>query len=113
MTYQLRRLRLHGRIQRLLNTLCYHVTETGFRAALFFTRAYNRLLRPGLAAAVPGHRATPTGLKLFTLRSPGAQTSLRQNRCPPHCNDQRTCIGRMKLGRFTVYVSTQAQLDSP
>jgi hypothetical protein len=51
------------RIQRLPNTHCYHVTETGLRAALFFTRAYNRLLRPGLAAALPGHRATPTGLK--------------------------------------------------
>ena len=63
MTYQLRRLRLHGVIQRLPNTQCYHVTETGFRAALFFTRAYNRLLRPGLAAALPDHRAAPTGLK--------------------------------------------------
>jgi hypothetical protein len=63
MTYQLRRLRLHGMIERLPNTQCYHVTETGFRAALFFTRAYNRLLRPGLAAALPGHRATPAGLQ--------------------------------------------------
>jgi len=63
MTYQLRRLRLHGMIERLPNTQCYHVTDAGFRAALFFTRAYNRLLRPGLAAALPGHRATPTGLK--------------------------------------------------
>jgi hypothetical protein len=25
--------------------------------------AYNRLLRPALAAALPGHRATPTRLK--------------------------------------------------
>jgi hypothetical protein len=63
MTYQLRRLRLHGMIERLPNTHCYHVTQTGFRAALFVTRAYNRLLRPGLAAALPGHRATPIGLK--------------------------------------------------
>jgi hypothetical protein len=63
MTYQLRRLRLHGMIQRLPHTQCYHVTHAGFRAALFFTRAYNRLLRPGLAAALPAHRATPTGLQ--------------------------------------------------
>ena len=63
MTYQLRRLRLHGMIERLPNTQCYHVTDAGFRTALFFTRAYNRLLRPGLAAALPGHRATPTSLK--------------------------------------------------
>jgi hypothetical protein len=62
-TYQLRRLRLHGMIERLPNTHCYHVTDAGFRAALFFTRAYNRLLRPGLAAALPGHRAAPTRLK--------------------------------------------------
>ena len=40
MTYQLRRLRLHGMIQRLPNTHCYSVTDTGFRGALFFTRAY-------------------------------------------------------------------------
>ncbi|MGC1888379.1 MAG: hypothetical protein WA709_20175 [Stellaceae bacterium] len=49
-------------IERLPKTQCYHVTDAGFRAALFFTRAYNRL-RPGLAAALPGHRATPTSLK--------------------------------------------------
>ena len=33
MTYQLRRLRLHGMIQRLPHTQCYHVTHAGFRAA--------------------------------------------------------------------------------
>jgi len=54
-TYQLRRLRLHGLIERLPKSFRYRVTEFGFRAALFFTRAYNRLLRPGLAAALPGH----------------------------------------------------------
>jgi hypothetical protein len=63
MTYQLRRLRLHGMIQRLPNTHYYHVTDSGFRAALFFTRAYNRLLRPGLAAALPSHRSIPTPLR--------------------------------------------------
>ena len=52
-TYQLRRLRLHGMIQRLPKSFRYHVTETGLRVALFFTRTYNRLLRPGLAAALP------------------------------------------------------------
>ena len=53
MTYRLRGLRLHGMIQGPPNTQYYHVTDSGFRAALFFTRAYNRLLRPGLGAAVP------------------------------------------------------------
>jgi hypothetical protein len=63
MTYQLRRLRLHGMIERLPNTQSYRVTQAGFRAALFFIRVYNRLLRRGLAAALPGHRAIPTPLK--------------------------------------------------
>ena len=63
MTYQLRRLRLHGLIERLPNSFRYRVTEFGFRAALFFTRLYNRLLRPGLAAALPGLRAVDAPLK--------------------------------------------------
>jgi hypothetical protein len=52
MSYQLRRLRLHGLIERLPKSLRYRVTDLGLRTALFFTRAYNRLLRPSLAAAL-------------------------------------------------------------
>ena len=62
-TYQLRRLRLHGLIERLPHSFRYRVTEFGFRTALFLTRAYNRLLRPGLAAAVPALHSTSTALK--------------------------------------------------
>jgi len=39
MTYQLRRLRLHGLIARLPGTQRYRVTEPGLRLALFFTRS--------------------------------------------------------------------------
>jgi hypothetical protein len=59
----LRRLRLHGFIERLPHSFRYRVSNFGFRAALFFTRIYNRLLRPGLAAALPGLRAIDTPLK--------------------------------------------------
>jgi hypothetical protein len=62
-TYQLRRLRLHRMIERIPKTFRYRVTQYGFRAALFFTRLYNRLLRPGLAAAIPGHAAIDTPLR--------------------------------------------------
>jgi hypothetical protein len=62
-TYQLRRLRLHGLIERLPKSFRYRVTEFGFRAALFFTRVYNRILRPGLAAALPNLRAVDAPLK--------------------------------------------------
>ncbi|HJY49529.1 MAG TPA: hypothetical protein VJ349_12980 [Stellaceae bacterium] len=62
-TYQLRRLRLHNLIERSPNSFRYRVTDFGLRLALFFTRAYNRLLRPGLAAALPALRAIATPLK--------------------------------------------------
>jgi hypothetical protein len=53
MTYHLRRLRLHGLIERLAGTHRYQVTDLGWRVALFFTRTYARVLRPGLAQIVP------------------------------------------------------------
>jgi hypothetical protein len=53
MTYQLRRLRLHGLIERLPRSHRYQVTPHGLRIALFFTRVHARLFRPGLAAVMP------------------------------------------------------------
>lgn len=53
MTYHLRRLRLHGLIERLPRQHRYQVTPTGWRLALFCTRAVNRLLQPGLAQVLP------------------------------------------------------------
>jgi hypothetical protein len=48
MTYDLRRLRLHGMIQRIPKTHRYRITPFGLRAALFFTRAHARLYRPSV-----------------------------------------------------------------
>ena len=53
MTYDLRRLRLHGFIQPIPRTHRYQVTEFGLRVALFFTRVHARILRPGLSQAMP------------------------------------------------------------
>lgn len=53
MTYDLRRLRIHGLIEKIPATHRYRVTETGIRTALFCTRSYARLLRPGFAALSP------------------------------------------------------------
>jgi hypothetical protein len=50
MTYDLRRLRLHGLIQRLPRTNTYVLTTEGTRVALFYTKVHARLLRPLLAA---------------------------------------------------------------
>jgi hypothetical protein len=49
MSYDLRRLRLHGLIQRITKTKRYQLTAQGLKVAMFFSRTYARLLRPGLA----------------------------------------------------------------
>jgi hypothetical protein len=62
MTYDLRRLRLHGLIERLPHTHRYRLTPVGLRTALFFTRTYSRLFRSGLAQVIPD--ASPANSKL-------------------------------------------------
>jgi predicted MarR family transcription regulator len=52
-TYDLRRLRLHGLIERMPKTHCYCITAKGLRTAVFYTRLYNRSLRIGLAIISP------------------------------------------------------------
>jgi hypothetical protein len=58
MSYHLRRLRLHGLIERVEGSHAYRVTQAGFRLAFFFTRTYVRILRPGLSLILP---ETPPG----------------------------------------------------
>ena len=50
MTYDLRRLRLHGLIERIPRSRRYRVTARGIRVALCYQRTYARMLRPTLAA---------------------------------------------------------------
>jgi len=63
MSYHLRRLRLHGLIERLPKTHRYRVTDQGWRTALFCTRIYNRVLRPGLAEIIPEEHIPDTTLR--------------------------------------------------
>ena len=53
MSYDLRRLRLHGLIQRLPRTNTYHLTSDGIQVAVFYTKLQNRLLRPLLDTDKP------------------------------------------------------------
>ena len=53
MTYDLRRLRLAGLIQRLPHSNRYHLTPDGIRIAVFYTKVHNRLLIPLTAADQP------------------------------------------------------------
>jgi predicted MarR family transcription regulator len=53
MTYDLRRLRSNGLIQRIEHTHTYVLTPDGQRLAIFYTKLHDRLLRPLLAADQP------------------------------------------------------------
>jgi hypothetical protein len=53
MSYDLRRLRLHGLIQRTPATNTYNLTPEGIRVAVFYTKLYSRLLRPLLESHQP------------------------------------------------------------
>ena len=70
MTYDLRRLRLHGLIERIPHTHGYRVTDLGIRVALFFTKVHSRILRPGLSQLFDGcpkasNRPIATAMRRF------------------------------------------------
>jgi hypothetical protein len=68
MTYDLRRLRLHGLVMCQPRSRRYRVTDFGFRAAVFLTRSYTRLLRPGLAVLDARDPPQPAALRDAVLR---------------------------------------------
>jgi hypothetical protein len=49
MSYDLRRLRLHGLLERIPKSHRYRLTTFGLKTALFYSRTYQRLLRRGLS----------------------------------------------------------------
>jgi hypothetical protein len=53
MSYDLRRLRLKGLIERIAGTNAYRITPAGQRFAVFYTKVHNRLLGPLMAADQP------------------------------------------------------------
>jgi hypothetical protein len=63
MTYDLRRLRLHGLVERIPKSHRYRVTDLGLRAALFFSRTYARIFRPGLAIVTPPEAQDDSALR--------------------------------------------------
>ena len=73
MSYELRRLRLHGLIERLPKTHRYRLTDEGLRTALFYTRVYARILRPGMAPVVP---APPAGSPRALRQSHAAEDAV-------------------------------------
>jgi hypothetical protein len=63
LSYDLRRLRMHGLIERLPGTFRYQVTPAGIRQAMFLTRLTQRLLITGLAELAPPGPPMPSPLR--------------------------------------------------
>ena len=68
MTYDLRRLRLKGLIHRIPGTTRYTVTTYGLHVALFYTKVYLRILRPGWDALAQTPAPIPAPLQRALLR---------------------------------------------
>lgn len=77
MSYDLRRLRLHGLIQRIPGSHRYQVTDHGLRIAIFLTRVHTRLIRPGLTTLLDP-AAIPTPLRHHLDRFDTALNHLTQ-----------------------------------
>jgi hypothetical protein len=84
MTYDLRRLRLHGIIERIPGSHRYQLTGQGLRVALFFSRTYTRLLRPRLAQLMT---ATPAASD-----SIGVAFNRLQSAIDAVCGDQKLAV---------------------
>ena len=63
MTYDLRRLRVHGLITRIPKSRRYQVTDVGLQNALLFTHAHDHLLRAGLAQLTDPSPPWPSQLR--------------------------------------------------
>ena len=57
MTYDLRRLRTHGLIEKIAHTHRYQVTDYGLHTAMFLTRVHDRLLPTGLPSSPNGRKS--------------------------------------------------------
>ena len=78
-TYDLRRLRLKGLIERVPGTHRYQITPHGQRIATFFTRLTTRVIAPVLTELDAASR--PTRAAPCPSRSPGATTTTNSASC--------------------------------
>ena len=86
MSYDLRRLRMHGLIQRISHTHRYQVTSIGLTQAMFLTRLHDRVLRTGLAS----HRSRPRTPRRAASRRPRLPHSHRR----PHPPSRDTSLNK-------------------
>ncbi len=79
MTYDLRRLRLHGLIERIPGSHRYHVTDFGFHAFVVLHRAHDRLLKTRTCRRGRAIPSTPLGAPSPTSTAPSPTCSTSQH----------------------------------
>jgi hypothetical protein len=88
-SYDLARLRLNGLIERRPGTNTYDLTPDGLRVAIFYTKVYDRLLRPLIAANAPP-APLPLRAALLTIdRHVRADINQARLVTPPETQDGR------------------------
>jgi hypothetical protein len=100
-TYDLRRLRLHGLIERIPHTFRYQVTDAGMRSAQFLTRVHDRLLRTGLPRSPTPARPHPRRCAPPTAPTrPPSTTSPARPASPPDQPESRDDSRRPETTRL-------------
>ena len=80
MTYDLRRLRLHGLIERVPRSHRYRITATGAQVAMFYARLYTRRSAPPARSRYQDHPAPSAPSIVSTPRS---SIFVRRSHLPP------------------------------
>jgi hypothetical protein len=78
MTYDLRRLRLRGLIERSVGTHRYHVTPYGVRVTFFYSKLYLRIFRPHAPALEPFGDPLPHAVRTALLELDAASDRVYQ-----------------------------------
>jgi hypothetical protein len=84
MTYDLRRLRLHGLLQRVAGTHRYLVTLDGWQVAGFYNTLYQHVLRPGWATLADSQTHVPDQLSAALRKLADVTRSLFTHIHPQH-----------------------------
>jgi hypothetical protein len=80
LTYDLRRLRLHGLIRRIEGTHRYTVTDHGLRLAIYLTRVHRRLLCNGLSDLLDADALPTPARRALDRFTATVDTTIREHR---------------------------------
>ena len=94
-TYDLRRLRSHGLIERVPHSHRYKVTDTGLHTAMLLTRIHERLLPTGLAEQIDPHGTAGSTPQPPTTSTPSTPSPNRTDSPPEQRLDSKFRLRRI------------------